>query len=144
MDLQTAKLVAFAIYTEHEAGIMGVAPSYLGRMWTLIDRCGTIEDVEASIPIDLHWKLDNYWSIWSADLEESAPDPLDVSFEITDEGVAALGEAEGPAKARPITLTEKGEAAAQAAELELTAKAKAEQRADNRPGAAKRAPKKGR
>jgi len=143
MDLQIAVMVAFAIYTEADTGIMGVDPTILRYKFADLDRCETVAQVLEALPIDLHWKWDNYWSIWSADLEEPAPSPEDDQVEITEKGELALEDAGGSALPRTITLTEKGEAAAQAAELEIQAEAEAAQQPVNKPPAGRRAPRKG-
>lgn len=166
MDLQTAKLVEFAIFTEADTGIMGIDPKVLAFTWMVLAGCATVEDVLEQLPIDLHWKWDNYWSIWSGELEEPAPvlpddledknleaehiaegaggSPEGDQVELTEKGELALEETEGVGKARTITLTPKGEAAAQAAELEIHAESEAKNLEGSQPPAVKRGSKKGR
>lgn len=166
MDLQTAKLLAFAIWTEADAGIMGLSPNTLELRWVLFDRCLTVNAVSEELPIDLHWKWENYCSIWEAEIEDPAPvladeledknleaehaaegaggSPESDQVELTEKGELALEEAEGAGKARTITLTPKGEAAAKAAELEIKAEAEAASLPDVKSGEQKRKPRKGR
>lgn len=137
MELQAAKLVAFAIITEADAGIMGWKPGDLTSIWESLANCTTIEDIPVSLPIELLWKWDNYWSIWSAELDKPAPEPEDDQVEITEKGELALESEQGPAKARSITLTQKGEASALAVELEIKAGAEAAQQPGDKPPAGK-------
>jgi len=144
MDLQIAKLVAFAIYTEADTGIMGVSPLVLINKWILLDLCQNVEGIEMELPIDLHWKWENYCSIWGDEIKEAPKSPEDNKVEITEKGELALSPSKGAALPHTITLTEKGEAAAQAAELEIKAEAEAAQQPIDKPPAAKRGSKKGR
>ena len=77
MDLETLKLVAFAVLTEDGAGIMAVGPNYLRAQWAELDKATSEAEASAwlaGVDGDL-WKLNNYLGIWDQEPEPEPPEP---------------------------------------------------------------------
>lgn len=82
MYLETLKLVAWAVYTESESGIMGIGPQFLDEAHEKLGQATDHLEVYQWLPDHLHYKLDNYVGIWdkapeTAGTEAVRPEPGD-------------------------------------------------------------------
>jgi hypothetical protein len=73
MDLETARLIAFALWAEAYSGTAGKSPDDVVGAWEKLGQATRIEDVHQFLGADLGFKLDNYLSIWGTAAEEEPP-----------------------------------------------------------------------
>lgn len=73
MDLQTAKLVAFALLTEAESGVIGKSPAEMADCFEGLKEIPTIERIQQFFEPNLTYLWDNYWSVWGTKVEEAPP-----------------------------------------------------------------------
>ena len=75
MDLETAKLVAFALWAESNEGVSGKSPLDIAIEFKAFQLTKSIEEVRSWLSEGLAWKLDNYLTVWEAAGGPEAPAP---------------------------------------------------------------------
>lgn len=109
MDLETAKLVAFALWAESNEGVVGKSPEVLKSAYDTWQFADTPEDAREYLGEALIHKFDNYLTVWEAAEEPEAPAPEKETQVLTrwdaESVEAVLGPAEGE-KPEPVKAPE--------------------------------------
>ena len=71
MDLETAKLVAFALWAEAYEGTTGKEPPAIKIMFSMTQRALDFGGLRACLGNDLEFKFDNYLTVWEAEVKEA-------------------------------------------------------------------------
>lgn len=102
MDLETAKLVAFALWAESFEGVTGKGPAEIYTRFNVTQAAVSLEALRDWLGDELGFKLDNYLTVWEAETEaDKAFDEL--------ESAAAEEQKETPAEeAQEITKADIG------------------------------------
>lgn len=90
MDLETAKLVAFALLMETGDGVTGKGPEYVATEFNTVQGKTSIEEVREYLGEAWGFLLDNYLTVWGIAEEPGAPIPEGETVEITGEGEKVL------------------------------------------------------
>jgi len=93
MDLETAQLVAFALWAESNEGVTGKGPDGLQGVFRTCQEAESIEWLRLGLGEDLAYKLENYLTVWAAAEEPEAPAPEKELQVITSEDVGSVEEA---------------------------------------------------
>ena len=75
MELDVAKLVAFAIATESNEGVMGKSPRWLKDQWSYTNVANSIEQLREMLDEEYIHVWDNYLTVWEAAGGPEAPAP---------------------------------------------------------------------
>lgn len=76
MDLEMAKLVAFALAVEADAGVMGTPPKAIKSWYDHLIVAQSFDHIRTMLGDDLVYKFENYLNAWITPEEPEAP-PVD-------------------------------------------------------------------
>jgi len=91
MELDIAKLVAFALWAESNEGVTGKGPGAIRAAWHNFDHAECGGDLLLILGEGLAFKLINYDTVWEAAEEPEAPTPEKRTAEIIVEAGEGIG-----------------------------------------------------